>query len=88
MLGSRHLVRGRGRLAVLGAIAVALVAVGLFAWANPIRGDDRLCVNVAQAAGLDFRGAYGTTVAPGADGRDDAAEHGSRGGRGRLRRRR
>ena len=65
MLGARRLVRGPGRLAVLGAIAVALVTVGLFAWANPIRGDDRLCVNVAQAAGLDFRGAYGTTVAPG-----------------------
>jgi hypothetical protein len=45
---------------VAGAVAVA------FLWlVRPASGDDRLCVNVASAVGLNVRGAYGTTVAPG-----------------------
>ena len=53
------------RRVVVFALAAAAVAVASLWLVAPARGDDRTCVNVAAAVGLNVRGAYGTTVAPG-----------------------
>ena len=52
------------RIAAFGLVGAA-VGVGYLWLGGTARGDDRLCVDVAAEIGLDVRGAYGTTVAPG-----------------------
>jgi hypothetical protein len=65
VVGSVLFARRLPRALIVAAVVAAGVVAGLLLWVSPLRGDDRLCIDVAEATGLKFRGAYGTTVAPG-----------------------